>query len=315
MLSVDKDNIEDPSLLDLVYLLWSRKKIIVLFTLFFSIIAIAFSLYLPNKYKVEALLVPNIEQNANGVSLGGLSSIAAIAGANISSSSTKVDEGIEVLKSLEFFEDFMEQLDTDISLALVASRGWDLETNNLIIDSDIFDTKNNIWVRDKPPLLKKVIPSSQELHEEFLEIFAVSRDDETGFITLSIEHYSPYLIKDWMEHIILLINNRTREKDELEATISNKFLLKMINEVSLPEVRETLSDLVQSQTKTIMIAKASPEYLFKVISKPVLMETKSAPNRLSIFILGLILGFLFGVFYVLIQYYIFRKQQVFNSGK
>jgi LPS O-antigen subunit length determinant protein (WzzB/FepE family) len=62
-------------------------------------------------------------------------------------------------------------------------------------------------------------------------------------------------------------------------------------------------ELIQSQTETIMLANASPEYLFKTLDPAVVPEMKAGPKRALICILGSLLGALLGGLIVLVRYF------------
>ncbi|NVK00497.1 MAG: LPS O-antigen length regulator, partial [Oceanospirillaceae bacterium] len=67
-------------------------------------------------------------------------------------------------------------------------------------------------------------------------------------------------------------------------------------------------DLIQSQIETMMLAKATPEYLFKTIDPAVVPELKVKPKRSLIVALGVLLGGMLGVLLVLIRHYAFNSK-------
>ena len=62
-------------------------------------------------------------------------------------------------------------------------------------------------------------------------------------------------------------------------------------------------ELIQSQTETIMLANASPEYLFKTVDPAVVPELKAKPKRALICVLGALLGGMLGVLIVLVRHF------------
>ena len=60
--------------------------------------------------------------------------------------------------------------------------------------------------------------------------------------------------------------------------------------------------LIEEQTKTLMLAEVKDEYAFKVIDPPVVPEEKVGPKRALICILSILLGGMLGVAIVLIRY-------------
>ncbi len=72
---------------------------------------------------------------------------------------------------------------------------------------------------------------------------------------------------------------------------------------ALVSLDEVFAQLIEEQTKTIMLANVSKDYVFDVIDPPVAPELKSKPSRALICVLGTLLGGMLGVVVVLIRYY------------
>ena len=97
---------DEIDLRELFYVLWEGKWIITSLTAFISIIAVIYSLLLPNIYESKAILVPVDSSNNISGALGGYASLAGLAGVNLSSVG---DEGnsqkaIKKVNSLSFFK-------------------------------------------------------------------------------------------------------------------------------------------------------------------------------------------------------------------
>jgi len=74
--------------------------------------------------------------------------------------------------------------------------------------------------------------------------------------------------------------------------------------VSLDEV---FAQLIEEQTKTIMLANVSKDYVFTVIDPAVVPELESYPKRAVICILGALFGGMLGACLVLVRRYAFDK--------
>ena len=117
-------------------ILWQGKYRIILTTTIASILSVYLALSLPNIYKSEATLA-SVSGGGNpldGISgqMGGLANLAGISLPSASTSDKSII-GIEVLQSRKFFEDFLKNND-NVLLPLMASKGWDSELNQVIID-------------------------------------------------------------------------------------------------------------------------------------------------------------------------------------
>jgi uncharacterized protein involved in exopolysaccharide biosynthesis len=296
--NVERDEID---LSDLAIAIGQGKWTIISITLIFSIVAVFYSLYLPNIYQSEVTLAPVAEQNGLQIP-GQLGGLAALAGVNLGGAggSDKAGLALEILKSRDFISRFIER--NDLYLPIMAAEGWDRSSDKLLIDSKIFDEKTGQWGRKvKPPF--KVKPSNLETFEEFEKLFAVSLDKTSGMVTLSVQHYSPYLAKNWIDMLVNAINEEMRQRDLIEAEKSITYLNNQIAQTHIADVRTMLYSLIEEQTKTVMLANVRDEYVFKTIDPAVVAEKKAKPARALIVILVFLLGVIISSLIVLIRYY------------
>jgi uncharacterized protein involved in exopolysaccharide biosynthesis len=294
---------DEIDLKELFTALWAGKWWIISTTVIASAIAIAIALSMPNIYRSEALLAP-VSSESGG--LGGLASkfggLASLAGVSLpgGSGGDKTTMGLEVMKSRQFFADVMDKY--EVLVPLIAAENWDAVTNTLVINPEIYDPETSTWLREtKAP--RKAKPSVQEAHEVFLQNLSVAQDKETGFISLSIEHYSPYVAKQWVDMLVVEINETIRAQDVSQAERSIAYLQEQIKATQLAELQAGFFELIQSQTETIMLANAAPEYLFKTIDPAVVPELKAKPKRALICVLGALLGGMLGVLIVLVRHF------------
>ena len=149
------------------------------------------------------------------------SALSSIAGVPLpSDSSNKSVEALERIISYDFFvNEFLPYIKLE---NLVAIKSWEMNSNSINYDSKIYNQDKKIWVRDvSPPFLPK--PSNQEAFETYSEIINISESKGNPFITISIESYSPYLAKNWLDLIISRIDTHMRELDKISATKSIAF--------------------------------------------------------------------------------------------
>ncbi len=299
---------EEIDIKELFNLLMAGKLVIIAVTTFVSIIAVIYSLFTPNIYESRALLVPVDSSDSISRAFGGYSSLAGLAGINLPSNSNEnnTSQALEKIKSLSFFEDNILK---NINLQnLMAVKKWNSTSNVLTYDQSIFDAKSNTWVRNFS-YPQQQIPSAQESYETFKKKhLSLNEDKNSGFITLSIKHQSPYIAKQWTELIINEINNFYRLKDKLESEKSVSYLNQQISLTSFSEIKQALAQLLQEETKKLALIEGSEFYVFDYIDTPEIMEEKSSPNRVLICILGALLGSMLGIVSVLIKYY-FRESK------
>jgi hypothetical protein len=296
---------DEIDLRELFQVLWKGKVLITLITGGVAALSVVVALSLPNIYKSTAILAPKSSGSAGGLSrlasqYGGLASLAGINLDGMGSDGiSKPEIAIEKMKSLSFFKQYLYE---DLLVDLMAVRSWDLGTRQLRYDAEVYDIASNEWVRDVGPP-RQARPSDQEAHDAFLELFFVTKDEQTGLIFVSIEHYSPDIAKQWVELVVGRVSEELRSKDIREAEESIKFLEAQREKTSLVSLDEVFAQLIEEQTKTIMLANVSKDYLFDVIDSPVAPELESKPSRALICVLGTLLGGVLSVVIVLILHY------------
>ena len=300
---------DEIDLRELFRVLWAGKWLIGGISFAAAMIAVAVALMEPNIYRAEALLAPNDQQGTGGLSAlaaqyGGLASLAGI---NLDSGSAdKTALGLEILRSRKFISEFIER--HDILVPLMAAEEWDAESGELKIDPRVYDLATDKWVRDgRTP--RKAPPSLQEAHKVFMENLLVSQDKKSGFVRIAVEHYSPIVAKQWVDWLVDDINSSIMQQDVAEAEQAIAYLKEQIESTSLADLQNVFFKLIEEQTKIVMLAKVSPEYLLRTLDPAVIPELKSRPNRAMICVLGTLLGGMLSVLGVLIRHYAFRTAE------
>ena len=295
-----KDPIDSIDLTDLFRILWSERLIIILSTLSVSIIGVIYALSLPNIYTSKALLAPTQQEGGVNNALRSYGGLATLAGINLpSSSSGNVTEAIETLSSFKFFKDSF--LPNIFLPDLIAVDSWNSDTNNVNYDNSLYNIDKNEWTS------KDAIPSTQKAFKIFLGQISVSKDDSTGFITISANHQSPYKAQSWLETIIFSINQTLREDQKKRASLSIDYLYKQIAQTSYAEIKQQLSSLIQQETEKLMLIEANEDYIFKVIDPPIAPEEKSGPFRSIICIMAAFLGGMLGILIAVTRYFVSKN--------
>jgi LPS O-antigen subunit length determinant protein (WzzB/FepE family) len=305
----DKNHENDIDLQELFLILFQGKWIIISLTAFASIIGVIYSLYLPNVYQSEALLAPvNSSKNTSGA-LGGYASLAGLAGIQFPSAGgeSNSSKAIEKLNSLSFFENNI--LPYIFLPNLMALESWEPQANKLIYDDSIYKIDTNSWVRvySHP---KKQIPTAQESFKVFKEEHLdVSLNPKSGFLNLKIKHQSPYVAKQWAELLINQVNSFYRMKDKSESEKAVSYLNQQIKLTSLSEVKESIAQLLQNETKKLTLIEANQSYVYEYIDPPAVMEKKSEPSRAIIVILSALLGGVISILLVFIRHFSSNTQK------
>lgn len=279
----------------LLKIVWKGKIQIITFTVLFSIAAVIYSLSLPNIYQSKALLSSVSEESS--ADLGG-SSLAAIAGLNLSNNQgSNTTKALEKIRTLSFFEDNI--LPNIFLPDLMAIKSWNPESNEMTYHEDKFSIKNNTWSE---------VPSSQKSYKVFMSKLEFIQNQNTGFVTISVKHQSPFIAKAWTELIVNQLNLFFRMKDKKEAEAAMSFLNSQISQTSYTEIKQVIAQLLQQKMKQLTLIEANEYYVFSYLDPPAVMEERLEPSRSSISILGALLGVMLGILSVIIRQY-FRDER------
>ena len=285
----------EANLKDFFSILYLGKWLFIYITFLAAIIGVIYSLLIPNIYESKALLVPVNSSGGVSGALQNYSGLAGLAGISLASSN---DEGnsakaIQKIGSLSFFEN---NIITNINpLDLMAVKSWDQETNKLSYDEGVYRKKN--------------IPSTQQGFEKFTtKHLSLNEDKKSGFITLSIKHQSPFVAKLWAELVITEVNSFYRQKDKAESEKAVSYINQQISMTGFSEIKQVLAQLLQEETKKLILIEANESYVFDYIDPPAVMEKKSEPKRFFIVVLSTLLGIVLSTLLVLVRHYIYPKK-------
>ena len=299
---------DEIDLKELFMVLWNGKLVITLITGFAAVCALLYALSLPNIYESKALLAPKGESGAGG--LAGLArqygGLASLAGINIGGGGGEASRSRMAQLKIQSLDFFTRHLYEKVVRDLMAVDYWEAASGKLIYNSDIFDIKSQTWLGEASnPRNSK--PSAQQAHKAFLGVLALSEDKGTSLVTIAIKHQSPVVARAWVVLIIEAITEELRGSDVEEAQGSIAFLEQQRAQTSLVSLDEVFAQLIEEQTKTIMLANVSEDYVFNVIDPPVVPELKSEPDRALTCVLGTLFGGMLGILLVLVRHYAFVK--------
>ena len=295
------NNTDEIGLSELFQAVWRAKFWLAGVSFLVAVATAFYSLTLPNIYRSEALVTPVTEGAGGKLSslAGQFGGIASLAGINLGSKeSNKTSIALEKLRSREFFFTFAAK--HKVLVPLMAAKSWDPDSGQLVLDDDIYDEKTDQWLRKvKHPRQPK--PSLLESHETFLDNLTVSHEKERGVIKISFDHVSPVIARDWVTALVADINDEMRQADIQEAELGIAYLEQQIEQTKISEIRSVLYQLIEEQTKTLMLTNVKPEYVFETIDAAVVPELKLKPGRAIMVIGAALLTGILGVGIVLIR--------------
>ena len=275
---------EEINLLDFWKVLVEKKKLIFLLTAISTLVALAYAFLATPIYRAEALLAP-VEKDKGG-RLGALTGqfggLASLAGIDLGGGGSDTEEAIATLKSRELTNKLIEE---ENLMPILYESKWDK------------NSKQWMNIEESPTLW--------DAYRKFDESMrTLSQDKKTGLVTLSIDWKDPVLAAQWVGKLVARVNNKLRHEAIMDSEKSIKYLEDELQKTSVIEIKESIYNLIEAQTKTKMLANTQEEYAFRVLDRAVVPEEKIKPKRALIVITGFMLGVTFAIFVAFLHRFI-----------
>jgi uncharacterized protein involved in exopolysaccharide biosynthesis len=234
---------------------------------------------LPPVYRSTALLLPvTSERNGAGgldSALGQLGGLATLAGVKVGTNDTELEEAIAVLKSRQFSDGFIAELDLPSKFF---ANHW--------------DATNKRWDPGKRA------PTAAEAYEYFdKKVRTLTRDTKTGLVTLKIEWRDPVEAAAWANELVSRLNLEMRRRARQKATASLKYLQDELSKTQDMGTRAAIYRLLELQVKQIMLVNVTQEYVFQVVDKALVSDEDKyvRPRKGVMLAIGLFVGVALGV--------------------
>lgn len=272
-----------------------KQNIYLFFIIFLIIVTLSFiyAISTKNVYKSEALIQPNSSsagiQNQLSSSFGGLQSIAGISfGAEVSDTQNI----IEKIQSKDFFNELVKNNDMLLP-KLIAIDGYDFTNQKISYDKNIFNDEKKEWVREPKSSIIKAKPTYLEGHYYYKKALTIYPKNKTNMIYISIEHISPAFAYSFLSDILSTADKLYKNEDFKESSMVINYARNEYNKYNYKTIKDSISNIIDSQLKIQMSTQINSEYKFKTIDKPFYPEKKSKPNRTLIIVIGFFIGLLF----------------------
>lgn len=155
-----------------------------------------------------------------------------------------------------------------------------------------------------PVLLRnsKKQPTLWKAVKEFREgVVTIREEKRTNLTTIAISWTDPVIAARWANEFVALANELIRARAESDATRDIAYLTKQAAQTSVVDLQKVFYNLIESETKTLMLANARTEYAFKIVDPAVAPELKTSPKRALIVIFGTFFGFVIGLLVVFVR--------------
>ena len=263
---------------------------ILVVTLAISAATFGWMLMLPEQYQAEVHLIStnNDEQLSFGGAGGDLGGIASLAGfdSRLGSDSRLDRLALDVIQTHSFAADFLSNQPSLIPL-LIAIQGWDLESSTVEFDDSLYSPDTG-WVNEPVTEIKKLEQLWSAVYQ-FEKRLEVTESSTTNMVTLAFEHESPSVAVNVLEQLQLKINSQMRESVIQDSKRNIEYLTEEATNTSVADLKAVFYRLIEEQTKTLMLASSSREFVFKKATPILMPVSPSGPPRVLVTI---ILGFM-----------------------
>jgi capsule polysaccharide export protein KpsE/RkpR len=145
-------------------------------------------------------------------------------------------------------------------------------------------------------------PTNWDLVKKFKQShLSVSENQDNGMVTVSVKSLSPVAAKQWTEWLVKDINEHMRAQDIEDAEASINYLEAKLDETNIAGMQQVFYQLIESETRTVMLANAQQEYVFKTVDPAVVPQEKSEPKRVLIAVVVTMVGGMLSVFIVFVR--------------
>lgn len=271
---------DDIDLRALLTSLWARRLWILASMLVVTALTVTAAFLMTPIYRATTTLVPTGQERSNlsgtlGSALGSVGGLASLAGINLSSGDTATQEALAVLRSREFTERFI--VDLNLMPKLFAGQ-WDATQGK--------------W---KDPAADQ--PTRAKAFQYFAaRIRTIDEDQKTGLVTVAIEWRDPREAASWTNELVERLNAEMRARAIRNSEASVAFLEKELASTMVVGTREAISRLIETQIRQRMLANVTHEFAFRVADRalPADADDPVKPKKLLMFLAGPVLGFAFG---------------------
>ena len=236
-------------------------------------------------YRSSAVLAPVSANNSSGgltSALGQLGGLASLAGINIESRDSRIEEALAVLRSREFIQKFIADHNL---LPILFPEKWNAQAERWIVPQG-------------------TAPTPWKGYKYFLEnVLSIDRDKKTGLVSVSIDWKDRDKAAAWANELVARVNTEMRVRALDEAVASTQYLEDEREKTQLVETRAAINHLIESQVNKKMLATVTKEYVFRVVDQALPADVSDIfkPKKLLLIIVGVFGGATFGSIFVLLR--------------
>jgi uncharacterized protein involved in exopolysaccharide biosynthesis len=255
-------------LVELWWIIWDRKYLVASVTVAFTALALFYAFTATPVFRASAVVTQVHDTSGlggEGGMAGQFGGLASLAGLDLGENGPGIERQA-VLQSRHLIEEFVKKDDVLPLLRATAK------------DKNAKDT-STVW----------------KLVERFRRtVLDIQEDKLKETMTVTMDWTDPTIASRWANEFVALANELLRARAIENATRSIDYLNKQIEHTNSVDVQRVMYNLIEQQTKTLMLANGRSEYAFTIVDPAVTPEVRVRPWRSLITLTGVFLGLLFG---------------------
>lgn len=126
-------------------------------------------------------------------------------------------------------------------------------------------------------------------------VLIIRKDVRKSTTTVTMEWTDAATAARWANAYVALANELIRTRALNESTRNIAYLNAQLEHNNTVELRRAIYNLIESQTKQLMLANGRLEYAFEVIDPAVAPQVRSRPQRVLMVLIGAAVGLFFGI--------------------
>jgi uncharacterized protein involved in exopolysaccharide biosynthesis len=245
----------------LLRLMWRYRVLIVTVTLVCAVIAAVVALLMKPVYRAEVVVTEARDtMDGTGALMGQLGGLASLAGVNLGQDGPG-REARAFLQSRTLSEEFIKRYQ--------------------LLPELYKDSK-------QPPTMWRAVRKFRD------GVLSTREDKIKGTTTIAINWTDAETAARWANDLIALLNELMRTRAMEESKRNVEYLNKQIQETNVVELQRVMYDLIESETKALMLANVRDEYAYRIVDRAVAPEIRIKPKRSLIVLFGMVMGVLAG---------------------
>jgi len=261
----------------IIHVMWRYRYVIGLASIVFALLAVYVALTSKEIFRAEVVVTQVHDSDLSGSSgglAGQIGGLASLAGVQMGGGGDANPLG--VLQSSHLIQEFIKQQ----NLVPELTKGM--------------GKRSTLWFAVK----------------RFKETIVTVHDDPLkGLTTVTIDWFDPVVAAKWANGFVALADDILRAQAFDDASRNVAYLNNQIAQTNEVEVQRSLADLIESQTKKLMLANGRRDFAFRSVDPAVPAEVRHSPRRTLLVISGAALGFFLGTVFAL-SHNAFRRRKL-----